>query len=269
MHADPLDPSANDRPRRVARRGLGTRTPKRPDSRLIDWTGWLRLIERKRRLLSRAGAPAPEGPTGVNGDISSCARGRPVRALPDVVALTYSSFKLDGWDVTPQQVRGALSPSSTGRATPELRSRQAQRLRNHASILHHIESSLRVGEPLKTHVVVRWFTHVSSGLTGSGLDDEVIARLDQVVRRINSPQLRLQPALMEICVVHADVQSEPLMPSYNGIVSRLLLRYHLGRCNLPPIVFDPAVDGPALSSPDDLLRTMLKRIEESYARLLA
>ena len=243
----------------------------------IDWAFWLRLIERKRRMMSRvvssfdainpAPMPAPDAPAlRARREVQPLHSGRFFDAS-DVVNETYCSFRLDGWDVTPQQVSEALL-QSVGRPRPELRSRQAQRLRNHASILHHIESSLRLGEPLKPHVVVRWFTTLSSGLSASGLDDAVLVRLDQVVRKINSPQLRLQPALQEITRLHAQLMSEPLMPGYNGIVCRLLLRYHLGRCNLPRVTFDPTLDATVLTEPESLLARLLRLIDQSYDRML-
>ena len=93
-------------------------------------------------------------------------------------------------------------------------------------------------------------------------------RLDHVVRRINSPQLRLQPALVDIAKLHVMLLRDPLVPSFNGILSRLLLRYHLGRIGLPPVVFDPNEDAPSLLDETMLLARLLELIEQSYDRLL-
>jgi hypothetical protein len=162
----------------------------------------------------------------------------------------------------------ALAPPSPGVGRQSLRSRAGQRVRNHVSILHRIESSLRLGEPLKAAVVVRWYTIIGSGLINAALSDTTIARLDQVVRRINSPQLRLQAALADTARLHVQLLNDPLVPSFNGILSRLLLRYNLGRIGLPPVVFDPQADAPKLLDETMLLARILELIHESYDLLL-
>jgi hypothetical protein len=60
--------------------------------------------------------------------------------------------------------------------------------------------------------------------------------------------LRLAAAIPEIASLHVTLLADPLVPSFNGILSRLLLRYHMGRCNLPAVVFDPAMDTRAASA---------------------
>jgi len=139
------------------------------------------------------------------------------------------------------EVADAVAPAVNGRP-PLLRSRQAQRLRNHAAILHHVETDLRRAQPLTPDGVLRWYTAVSAGLSTTDIDGVAIARLTEVVRRINSPQLRVKPALIEAGQAYVRLLADPLVPSFNGILARLLLRYHLGRCGLPAIVFDPIVD---------------------------
>jgi hypothetical protein len=96
----------------------------------------------------------------------------------------------------------------------------------------------------------------------------MMSRLDQLVRRINSPHLRLQPAITEIARLHAQSLGDPLVPGFNGILVRLLLRYHLGRCGLPPVVFSPEVDQAAIENESILLGRLLEMIDESYDLLL-
>ncbi|MEZ0267079.1 MAG: hypothetical protein ACAI43_20295, partial [Phycisphaerae bacterium] len=154
---------------------------------------------------------------------------------------TWASFRLDGIDVDLDQVADAVAAADSARPTL-LRSRQAQRLRNHAAILRHIETDLRRAQALTPDGVLRWYTAVSAGLSTTDIDGVAVARLTEVVRRINSPQLRVKPALIEAGQVYVRLLADPLVPSFNGILARLLLRYHLGRCGLPPVVFDPIVD---------------------------
>jgi hypothetical protein len=81
---------------------------------------------------------------------------------------------------------------------------------------------------------------------------------------MNSPQLRLGPALREIATMHVLLLADPFVPGFNGILARLLLRYHLGRCGLPPVLFDPAADAAHLASEATLLPRLLDLITESY-----
>ena len=177
---------------------------------------------------------------------------------------TYSTFRLEGLDVSEQEVRVALE---RGVVRPILRSRQAQRIRNHAAILRHVESDLRAGLPLRTEGVVRWYTGISAGLSTTSLDQAAAMRLGDVVRRINSPQMRIRPALAEIATTHAQLLSDPLVPGFNGILARLLLRYHLGRCKLPGVVFDPAMDGRAWQI-DTLTGRLVELLEQRYEEMV-
>jgi hypothetical protein len=215
----------------------------------INWGGWLRAVERKRRQLLRA----------------ATSNGRQQLPAAYFARATYASFRLDGIDVTEHDVITALA---AGRQRQALRSRAAQRIRNHVSILRHIESAVTIGESLKTPVVMRWYTTVGSGLINAGLSDGTMDRLDQVVRRINSPQLRLQPALIDVARLHVQLLTDPAVPSFNGILARLLLRYHLGRVGLPPVVFDPNTDAPKLLDDTMLLARLLELIDHSYELLL-
>jgi hypothetical protein len=78
----------------------------------------------------------------------------------------------------------------------------------------------------------------------------------------------MQAALQEIAGTHAKLLDDPLVPSFNGILARLLLRYHLGRCKLPAVVFDPAVDARARPV-DAMIRRLVELLERSYDELLA
>ncbi|HVT89349.1 MAG TPA: hypothetical protein VHD56_10885 [Tepidisphaeraceae bacterium] len=222
------------------------RSPKdaRPSS--LDWPAWVNLIERQRRLAQRNGARAP---------------------LPDdyFIRATCASFGLDGIISSEQEVIDALTRSPSQR---KLRSRSAQRIRNHIAILQSVEKALRLGYPLKSANVIRWYTSIGGGLSNTELSAERIDRLSQIIERMNSPQLRLQPALQEILQTYNDLLSDPLFPSFNGILSRLLLRYHLGRCGLPFVVFqanEPEIPTRADESP---MMKLLTAIDQSYQRLL-
>ena len=202
------------RPKRIAPNGEARR------GGAIDWPRWLRLVERKRKLTTRTEHHS--------------------RALPDSILQlgTLASFKLEGIELDDATAIAALQPGNQkpGREHNHFRSRLAMRIRNHVAILHRIERGLHHGESLKTAAVVRWYTLISSGLSTTSLDEPTMSRLDQLVRRINSPHLRLQPAVQEIARLHAQSIADPLVPGFNGILARLLLRYHLGRCGLPPVV---------------------------------
>lgn len=182
----------------------------------LDWPAWVALIERQRRAISRDGSPffPPQD---------------------YFVRATCVSFQLDGIATTEQEVIDALTP---GTAQRKFRSRAAQRVRNHVGILLGIERAIRLGISLKVSAVLRWYTSISSGLAAAMPTADRMSRVEQIVNRVNSPQLRLQPALMEIARQYSQVLSDPLFPSFNGILSRLLLRYHLGRCALPYVVLD-------------------------------
>ncbi len=161
-----------------------------------------------------------------------------------------------------------LDAVNAGTHRQALRSRGAQRIRNHFSILHHVEASVRIGESLNAGAVMRWYTTIGSGLINAALTDSAMDRMDQVVRRINSPQLRLQAALHDIARLHVQLLTDPLVPSFNGILARLLLRYHLGRVGLPPVVFHPEQDAPKLLDDTMLLARLLELVDVSYDLLL-
>ena len=206
-----------------------------------DWPALLRRLERKHRSGNLTLTP------------------------PDDYYLraTWASFRLEGLDVSLEELQDALAP---GADRPALRARQALRLRNHAAILHRIENDLQQGLPLTSDGVLRWYVAISAGLSTTSLDQPTEARLEEVVRRVNSPQLRLQPALQEATATHLRLLADPLVPSFNGILARLLLRYHLGRCKLPAVVWDPAVDARQRDA-QSMLRRLVELLDESYDRV--
>jgi hypothetical protein len=214
----------------------------------IDWAEWLRGAERKRRLLARV----------------------PPEALRPFwtayfVAATDSSFRLDGLVVPANDLAAALTRGWARRA---LASRQQQRVRNHVAIMRAIERYAVRGDVLEPSEVIRWYTTVACGLSTAGLDDPTAARLDGVIRQINSPHLRLCPALQGIARLHRQLLADPILPSFNGILARLLLRYQLARCGLPPVLFDPAADGAILTDEDKLLGRLVALIDATYDVML-
>lgn len=221
----------------------------------IDWAHWLRETERKRRLLGRqkdAGDGTPEGNTAA--------------PWPGYyTAATESSFRLDGLTLPNADLASSLA---RGWAARGFGSRQQQRARNHVAILRGIERMLRHAAALKPADVVRWYTSVASGLSTTRLDDPTASRLDAVVRQVNSPHLRLGPAVQGIARLHRQMLADPVVPSFNGILARLVLRYHLGRCGLPPVLFVPETDAPVMLDESHLLARLLERIGESYALML-
>jgi hypothetical protein len=163
------------------------------------------------------------------------------RALPPelFVRLTVSSFRLEEVDVSEEEVAAALSRRANRRA---FRQPQSLRIRNHVAILRLAERAARAGRELKAEAVVRWYTSISCGLSIGAMDGARLERLGQCLRRINSPQLRLRPAIAEVAALHVQLINDPLFPGFNGILARLLLQFHLARCRLPPVVIDATRD---------------------------
>jgi len=173
---------------------------------------------------------------------------------------TWATFRLEGIDV---EIGHVIDAFAHGQDRPTLRSRQAQRLRNHAAILHHIETDLRSAQTLTPDAVIRWYTGIGAGLSTTSLDQSTSERLEEVVRRINSPQFRIRAALQEVAQAYTRLIADPLVPSFNGILSRLLLRYHMGRCGLPAIVLDPVLDG-RFGNAENAARRLVELLEATY-----
>lgn len=218
---------------------------------LIDWPQWLRETERARRLLEREASDGRRTTTPWPGYF---------------ITATDASFRLDGLALPAPDLSAAMS---RGWAARGFGSRQQQRARNHVAILGRIERLLRSATALKPGDVVRWYTSIASGLSTAQLDDANAARLDGIVQQVNSPHLRLGPAVQGIAHLHYEMLTEPVVPSFNGILARLLLRYHLGRCGLPPVLLVPETDSAVMLSETHLLPRLLERIAESYALMLS
>lgn len=225
----------------------------------VDWKAWLRLLERKRRLLARR--------SDENGEIHALPHyATRIEDRQYLARVSRVSFEMDGIQSADHELVEALAP---GAARKPFRSRQAQRLRNHIAILRRIGLLMRHCQPLDPGVVVRWYTSISCGLSSAQLDEPTLSRLTRVVRQINSPHLNVRPALEEIAQLYVELTSDPIVPSFNGILARLLLGCHLGRCGLPPVLFDPGRDYPRPDSAKNQLARLLEMVQESYDALLA
>lgn len=246
----------------------------------VDWKIWCRALERKRRALDRAAldASAAQGErtrlTGADGAAAEPARGRSRAPRTFLARVTWASFQLDGIDLAEREVSDALARGQRAsmHGMPGLgafRAPQAPRLRNHVAILRRIECHIRRAQPLTAGTVIRWYANIGCGLSTALLDSESLSRLERVVRRANSPHMHLRPAVEEAVRVYWELLSDPLIPSFNGILARLLLDYHLGRCGIPPVLFDPTRDRPAANQWPAFLGHLLERIDTSYASLIA
>jgi hypothetical protein len=218
----------------------------RAASNEIDWPRWSRAIERKRRTLHRTRRAT----------------------LPATFnrRATLESFRLEGIDLSEADLDHAQAPTRDRRA---FRTRTLQRVRNHLAILLSLERCLCRRQSVKTQQIVRWYTSVSSGLSTASLTPAGMERVQAAVHRINSPQMRLQPAVQEIARLHHEILVDPVFPSFNGILARLLLQVHLGRCGLPPIAFDAASDAAKLVTIETLLPRLLELIDRAFDDLSA
>lgn len=205
-----------------------------------------RRAERMRRLLAR-----------VDGRVRL-----PAELL---VRMTYASFALEQLSVSEGEVAAAVMARAKRRS---FRPPQALRIRNHVAILRTIERMNRRREELKVESVVRWYTSLSCGLSTAGIDGARLGRLERHLRRINSPQMRLEPAVGEVAGLHVELLSDPIFPGFNGIVARLLMQYHLARCGLPPVVMDPNGDRVKMMGVGTLEGRVMEMLVESYESLL-
>jgi hypothetical protein len=225
--------------------------PRPAHSHRIDWDDWLRAVERQRRALAR-----------VIGETN----GHPLPLPADFyVAATRASFEIDGLSSSPGELAAALAPGAAGKAC---RSRQSQRIRNHVAVLHHAQLLFRRGQPLHPDDIIRWYTAISCGLSNSALDDSTRNRLASIVTRINSPQMRLRPAVEDAAQLHHRLLTEPFVPAFNGIVARVVLHYHLSRCGLPTVVFDSKADRAAPTDEASLTRRLMHLIGARYEEML-
>jgi hypothetical protein len=214
----------------------------------IDWDKWSRHIESRRRRMIKI--HASESIFGTRTYLAEA---------------TYVSFKLESLDVSEIAVTTALATGLTRRL---FRSRQAQRVRNHVASLRAIDSLIDASAPLTPAIFMRWYTSISCGLCPADLAEAAYARLSENIHRVNFPELRLAGAVQEIARLHRGLLMDPIVPSFNGILSRLILRYHLGRCGLPPIFFHPDTPVTALTSERMLLPLIMELIDNSYEVML-
>jgi hypothetical protein len=245
----PPNPSPSSAARlTAASAAAGLRSP------AIEWKSWTRALDRRRRQGERAGSDSRHN---LN---TACL---PREYLADV---TRASFLLDGIEVSDRELAATLV---RGPAARTFRSRGGQRLRNHVALLRRIESLARHALLLDARAVVRWYTSISWGLSTSQLGSDSMFRLDRAVRRINSPHRNLRPAVAEAARLYFELLKDPIVPSFNGILGRLLLNCQLGRLGLAPVLFDPAAD--RKEPPDEMSnrKRLLDRILASYDRLNA
>lgn len=218
-----------------------------PDDRAaVDWAAWTRRIERLRRL-DRCDAML---------------RAWALR-LDTRCAQTAASFHLDGIPLDEQTIRAFCR---RGGAARPVRTRLSLRLRNHVAILAVIRRMLDRQQPLEPGDVLRWYTSVSSGLCTTMPAEPKIDRIRSIVRRLNSPHLLLRPAVTEIAELHCEVLADELVPSFNGILARLLLAYQLGRCALPPVILAPQLDHWRRVTPARVALRLLEAVHRSLAR---
>lgn len=168
---------------------------------------------------------------------------------------------MDGVSLTQAEFRAAMASRAAAGAH---RSRSAQRVRNHVAILRRVESLLRRAQPLQPAEVIRWYTSLASGLSAGGIGAGTVGRIERIVSAVNSPRLRFWPAVQEVAALHVNLLTDPFVPGFNGILARLLLRYHMGRCGLPPVAFDPVTDPPRLASVTALESRLLELIVANY-----
>ena len=173
---------------------------------------------------------------------------------------TCVSFRMDGLPLSEADFRAALERVGTRGC----RTRAAQRVRNHVAVLRRIETLLARAQPLHTADVVRWYTSVACGLSAGGIADAAVDRIERIVSAVNSPRLRFLPAVKEVAALHVALLADPFVPGFNGILTRLLLRYHMGRCRLPPVVFDPETDPPLFIHAGKLEARLLELIARSF-----
>lgn len=173
---------------------------------------------------------------------------------------TCASFQMDRVPLSPEEFRAAVTRGGAGGP----RTRSAQRARNHVAILRRIELLLRRGRPLRPADVIRWYTSIACGLSVGGVGGATEVRIEAVVSSVNSPRLRFWPAVKEVAALHVRLLADPFVPGFNGILARLLLRYHMGRCGLPPVVFDPVADLARVGAVSTLEPRLLELIVEEY-----
>lgn len=152
---------------------------------------------------------------------------------------TLVSLRLEGMHISESEVVEALLK---GGVRGDLRSRQTQMIRNHVAILLTQDLALQRQIPLSPATVLGWHAALCAGLPTPAMAETTLRRLEHVCRQVNSPPMRLQAAISNIADLHFRLLQDPLVSSFNGVISRLLLHYHLSRCDLPQVIFHQQAD---------------------------
>jgi hypothetical protein len=207
-----------------------------------DLSDWVRIIDRAKHRV-----------------------GRPVWRLDDprLFHFTHVSFCLEQLDLPRHETERVIARSYTHRG---FRSRLSARLRNHAAILLRIERLLASGRDLRVDHLLQWYAGISAGLCSAMPAGPKIERLQQVLRRVNSPHMRIGSAVTEIASLHYEALTDALVPSFHGIIARLLLHYQLGRCGLLPPAFRPEDVG-RFRSGAETQRCIMQRVADAYEKL--
>lgn len=174
--------------------------------------------------------------------------------------IAMASLQLEGMNIAEADVVEALLKNGV---RGDLRSRQAQLIRNHVAIQLRIELSLRRGEPLKPAMVLGWYISLCTGLPLGGLPLHRMRRLEEVCRRVNSPPMQLESAVNDIARLYCNLISDPLVPSFNGVMVRLVMRYHLGRCSLPQVLLREELAGARDGDEQRAYGAMVMLLEDS------
>lgn len=143
--------------------------------------------------------------------------------------LTAKSLHLDGIPCREERIVDAVLG---GGLRGDLRSRPAQLIRNHVAILLRMDLDARHVRPLESSTVLRWYASLCAGLPMPTIDDSRCRRIESVCRQINSPPMQPKPAVEQVFRLYAALLSDPLFPTLNGLMSRLLARCHALRCRL-------------------------------------
>lgn len=176
--------------------------------------------------------------------------------------IAMASLRLEGIPLAEADVVETLLKSGV---RGDLRNRQAQMIRNHVAIQLHIERCLKKRCLLKPAMVLGWYSSLSAGLPMVSLDAGRMRRLEDVCRRVNSPPMQLESAVRDIAQLYCNLISDALVPSFNGVLVRLIMRYHLGRCSLPRVIFREELAG-ARDGDDQRAYTAMVLLLESSVR---
>jgi hypothetical protein len=194
----------------------------------------------------------------------SVPRDRWTMPRPFTLDATFASFALEGINLSLGDVTRFVSHRQSVRS---FRSRLYQRVRNHVAILHHIERLIARRQPVTVAHTLGWYASLSSGLCTEMPAPAKLQRIESVVARVNSPQLRLHLAMLDAASLYVALLRDELVPGFNGILARLLLHAHLGRCGLLPVILGPALDGDFAGLSTDAPARLAERLAEHYDRV--